>query len=108
MTLPRLVVAAVAALAVSLAAGACAAQAPLQQAQGIVLEVEGTLATGIEGFTLRTDGGEVLEFTIGELDLTRGAFDAGHLRAHQLGVEPVRVFYRDEGGSRVALRLEDA
>ena len=61
----------------------------------------------VNGFDLRTIDQGTLAFTLG--DLENGAeFPPGHLVEHQATAQPVRVWYRTEGGDRVAVRLEDA
>lgn len=80
----------------------------IQTVEGLVVEVESDSPVAIEAFTLRTDQGEQLHFSLGGVDFGQGAFPATHLREHQALAEPVRVSYRAEGGANVVVRLEDA
>lgn len=75
---------------------------------GWVTEIDDRSLTEVAGFTLRTADGRVLEFRVGRLTLDATSFPAGHLREHRLLSTPVVVTYREEGGSRVAVRLQDA
>jgi len=62
---------------------------------GVIVGVEAQGLTDVRGFTLR--------------DLENGTeFPPGHLVEHQATAEQVRVWYRDEGDRKVAIRLEDA
>lgn len=79
-----------------------------QTVTGWVVGVESRSLTDVAGFTLRTQDGRVLEFRVGPLELDRGGFPAGHLREHLALSQPVVVAWRDEGGQRIAVRLEDA
>ncbi len=74
---------------------------------GIILTIDSSGLTQVHGFTLRTSEGEVLSFTIGQLD-NPTQFPPGHLAEHQASASPVRVFFRSEQGSLVVYRLEDA
>lgn len=74
--------------------------------RGVVIEVEGTAFGDVPAFTIRTDGGETMRFRLALDDAS--AFPAEHLRTHMATLEPVRVWYREEGGQRVAYRVEDA
>jgi hypothetical protein len=74
---------------------------------GVVVAIDSAGLTEVRGFTLRTADGRQIAFAIG--DLENGAqFPPGHLAEHQATAQPIRVFYRDEGGRLVAVRLEDA
>lgn len=86
---------------------ACAAE-ERRTAEGLVVDVVSTSPAGVQSFTLRTPTGEVLRFSIGQLDLANGGFPPSHLREHQTLAEPVRVTYQQEGDRLVAVRLEDA
>lgn len=93
-------------LAVAIALAACG-PAP-QTVAGFVVDVQSTSLTQIDSFSLRTQDGEELTFTVGALELDGGAFPAGHLREHMALAQAVAVAYREEGGRRVAYRLADA
>lgn len=75
---------------------------------GLVAAIEDRSLTQVDGFTLRTVAGQEVRFRIGRLELSGGAFPAGHLREHLALGQPVVVRYREENGERVAYRLEDA
>jgi hypothetical protein len=97
-------VAAVAALAV-----ACGGGSSEQSVVGVIIDVQSTSLTSIERVTLRSDAGETLVFRIAP-DAARDpveGFVPGHLRSHAVLAEKVKVFYREEGGELLALRLED-
>ena len=75
---------------------------------GVIMEVQSTSLTQIDSFTLRDNGGRTLVFAIAP-DASqdpREGFFPGHLRTHALAVEQVTVFYREEDGELLALRLE--
>ncbi|MDQ3492209.1 MAG: hypothetical protein M3452_02970 [Chloroflexota bacterium] len=80
----------------------------IQTVEGLVVEVESDSPVAIDAFTLRTDQGEQLHFSLGGVDFGHGAFPATHLREHQALAQPVRVSYRAEGGVNLVVRLEDA
>ena len=74
---------------------------------GVIVAVRSEGLDRVNGFDLRTIDKGTLAFTLG--DLENGAeFPPGHLVEHQATAQPVRVWYRTEGGDRVAVRLEDA
>lgn len=74
---------------------------------GVIVGVQAEGLDRVTGFTLRTIDSGTLMFMIG--DLENGAeFPPGHLVEHQATAQPIRVWYRTEGGERVAIRLEDA
>lgn len=98
---------AVGVLSVSLLAG-CGASDD-QRASGLVVDIE-TLGLGrVQGFTLRTDAGELLEFTIDRgTQMTDGAWPPEHLQEHRATASGVAVVYRQQEGRRVVVRLDDA
>ena len=75
---------------------------------GLVIDIVTTGPVDVASFTVRTAGGELVEFTVGTLDVSGDGFPAEHLGEHRIAAEPVAVFYRDEDGKHVAYRLEDA
>ena len=78
-----------------------------EQAVGIVSSIDSGGLTNVRGFTLLTPDGRELEFTIRTLE--NGAqFPPGHLAEHQSLGSPIRVWYRTDGDTKVAFRLEDA
>jgi hypothetical protein len=83
---------------------------PSADAESMVGVIVGVQAQGLDdvrGFTLRTTDGAAVEFTLGDLE-NAVDFPPGHLVEHQATAQAVRVWYRTEGGVRVAMRLEDA
>jgi hypothetical protein len=81
--------------------------------EGLVTSVTSSSPSAVEGFTLRLEDGQVLDFVItGAIDLGDGGFPGSHLREHQALAQPVRVTFREEGTAgavqRVVVRLEDA
>ena len=74
---------------------------------GVIVGVKSEGLDRVAGFTLRTTDQGTLAFVVGDLDSGSG-FPPGHLVEHQATALPVRVWYRTEGGVRVAIRLEDA
>jgi hypothetical protein len=78
-----------------------------QAVVGVIVGVESEGLDKVGGFDLRTTDQGTITFVLGDLD--NGAeFPPGHLVEHQATAQPVRVWYRTEGGERVAVRLEDA
>lgn len=74
---------------------------------GVIVRVESEGLDRVRGFTLRTDDGTSIAFTLGALE--NGAlFPPGHLAEHQATAEHVRVSYRTEGQLKVATRIDDA
>jgi hypothetical protein len=76
--------------------------------EGIVIDIVASGPVEVSRFTLRTADGTAMDFDVGPLEVGDGAFPADHLGEHRLTAEPVAVVYRDDGGRRVAIRLEDA
>ena len=76
---------------------------------GVVVRVEsaGGGLGDVQGFTLRRPGGELVDFTLRELQ-NGTVFPPGHLAEHQATSTPVQVWFRIDGSERLALRLEDA
>jgi hypothetical protein len=77
-------------------------------ATGVVIAADGPNAAEVDRFTLRTSEGEVLEFTLGRLDLSNGGLPAAHLREHLVNGEPIKVLYVATGSGLVALQYTDA
>ena len=74
---------------------------------GRVIKIDAEALTRVKAFTLRTDAGAEIVFTIGVLE-NGTEFPPGHLAEHMATSSAVRVSFRDENGSRVVYRLEDA
>jgi len=83
------------------------ASVPASPVVGVVLKVDSAGLDKVSGFTLRTDAGQTLVLSIGVLE--NGAqFPPGHLAEHLATAAPVRVWFRDENGTLVVYRIEDA
>jgi hypothetical protein len=78
-----------------------------EQMTGVVVAVDAVSLSDVRGFTLRRPGGELVEFSLRELQ-NGTEFAPGHLAEHQATAEPIRVIFRSEDDERLALRLEDA
>jgi hypothetical protein len=76
-------------------------------AVGVVVAVDGQALDDVQGFTLRVEGGELIDFSLSELE-NAVDFPPGHLAEHQATAEPVRVWYKSEADENLAIRLEDA
>jgi hypothetical protein len=74
---------------------------------GIVVAVEATSLSNVQGFSIRTSDGRTVDFRMGQIE-NATAFPPGHLAEHKVSLVPVRVTYVDEDGGPVAVRLEDA
>jgi hypothetical protein len=93
-------------IAAAVVVGGCGGT--LQTATGVVISVQARSLTEVDGFTLRTPDGQLLEFTAGPIAFDQTSFPPQHLREHQATSQPVKVTYRFEGSTRVATKLEDA
>lgn len=79
-----------------------------QVVTGVVLTVDQPSAGQVDGFTLRTNDGNVLTFTVGVVDQDQDAFPPEHLTEHQRTAEPVKVTYHVDNGKNVVTKLQDA
>ncbi len=89
--------------------GCSASAAPTRTAHGVLLSVDSPSLQQVNRFTLRTDNGEVLDFTAAA-DFNQGsahAMSPGHMRQHMALAEPMTVTYREESGRLVALNAVD-
>lgn len=73
--------------------------------RGVVIEVDGDL-TSVQSFTLRADGGELIEL-VPAPDGTF-TFPLSHLQEHRASLSPVVVEIEDREGVRVAVWIGDA
>lgn len=73
---------------------------------GVVVAVDSQGLGDVRGFTLRRPGGEELGFSLAELE-NGTQFPPGHLAEHLADAVPVRVWYRESGGQRLAVWLAD-
>ena len=104
-------------LVLVLAVGACQPSAPptphsvpagsvTSPVIGVPIHIDAEGFSAVRAFTLRTDAGQEILFRMGTLE-NGAAFPPNHLSEHLAGSTPVRVFFREEGGERVAYRIED-
>jgi hypothetical protein len=77
-------------------------------ATGVVIAVTGPNSADVDSFTLRTADGQVIEFTVGRLELIGGGLPAPHLREHLVSGVPITVDYSVENGQNLAIRYVDA
>jgi hypothetical protein len=99
----------VAALMIALLLVACTPPAQTHTARGVLLAVDSPSIQRVERFTLRTDDGQVLDFSAAP-DFNSGASHAmspGHLRQHMALAEAITVTYREENGRLIALNATD-
>lgn len=92
--------------------GACAPAASsspglVSPVDGIIVGVDATNLSTVRGFTLRTASGQLLGFTLGQLE-NPTQFPPGHLLEHAATSQPVRVYFATSGSTLLAYRLEDA
>lgn len=78
-----------------------------RSAVGVLLDVQASSISDIDSFTLRTNDGETLVFSVAPdaAQASGEGFAPGHLRSHAAFGEQVEVFYREEDGELLALRL---
>ena len=103
-----ILLAAVAAAVVIAVAAATVLGGPGRRTEtGIVIDVQATSLSAVEGFAIRTPDGRIVAFRIGQLE-NAASFPPGHLAEHKVTLGPVLVTYVDTGGEHVAVRIEDA
>ena len=78
-----------------------------QTETGIVVSVQATSLTNVQGFSIRTSDGRTVAFRIEHLE-NAASFAPSHLAEHTATLVPVIVTYVRQGDSNVAVRLEDA
>ena len=74
---------------------------------GVVVAVQATSLSSVQGFSIRTADGRTIDFRVGTIE-NAAQFPPGHLAEHKVSLVPVRVTYVEEAGGPVAVRLEDA
>jgi len=74
---------------------------------GIVVAVQATSLSSVQGFSIRTGDGRTVDFRIVSLE-NASTFPPGHLAEHKVSLVPVRVTYVDRSGGHEAVRIEDA
>jgi hypothetical protein len=102
-----LVAAAVAAVALAIAATTILGGPGRHEATGIVVSVEATSLSNVQGFSIRTLDGQTIDFRIGRLE-NASIFPPGHLAEHKVSLVPIRVTYVERDGAREVVRIEDA
>jgi hypothetical protein len=103
-----LLVALAAAAIVAVVAVSAAVGNPARQVEtGVVVSVEATGLTAVQGFSIRTADGRTVDFRIVATE-NAAAFPPAHLTEHKVTLARVRVTYVDRGGTREAVRIEDA
>ena len=80
---------------------------PLRQTEvGVVIDLDSSSLTDVEGFTIRTPDGRTVVFRIGELE-NGVEFPPAHLGVHMADAYPVLVTFVEQDGERVVVRLDD-
>ena len=74
---------------------------------GVIVGVDSAGLGDVRGFSLRETGGALMDFSLVAFE-NAAQFPPGHLAEHQATAQPVRVWYRDEGGVHLAIRVDDA
>jgi hypothetical protein len=98
---------AIAIVALAIAAATAFGGPGRQVETGIVVSVQATGITAVQGFSIRTLDGRTVDFRI-ESTENAAAFPPGHLSEHKVSLVPVRVTFIDRAGSHLAVRIEDA
>lgn len=97
---------AVAGIAVVLALAAILGGPTRRVETGVVVAVQATSLSDVQGFSIRTADGRTVDFRIGALE-NGASFPPGHLAEHRVSLAPVRVTFVDRDGAHVAVRIED-
>jgi hypothetical protein len=100
-------VVAVAAVALAAAAAMTIGGPGRQVETGIVVAVEATSLSSVQGFSIQTVDGRTVDFRIVSIE-NASIFPPGHLAEHKVSLVPVRVTYVDRNGAHEAVRIEDA
>jgi len=104
----RLLILVVAAIAVVVMAAATVFGGPGRRVEsGIVVAVQATSLSSVQGFSIRTVDGRTVDFRVGTIE-NASTFPVGHLSAHKVSLAPVLVTFVDRDGAHVAVRIEDA
>ena len=74
---------------------------------GIVVAVEATSLTSVQGFSIQTADGRTVDFRVGALE-NASTFSPGHIAEHKVTLVPIQVTYVDRDGGHVAVALVDA
>ena len=93
-------------VALGCAAVVVACEPTLQQAEGVVLEVESPALGQVDSFVLLDSEGERLTFDTTELEF-RSEFPASHLTEHKVIGDVIEVTYKTDGGRLIVTQLDD-
>ena len=74
---------------------------------GVVVAVQATSLSDVQGFSIRTADGRTVDFRVGSLE-NASQFPPGHLAEHKVSLVPIRVTYVQQPDGLSAVRLEDA
>jgi hypothetical protein len=74
---------------------------------GIVVAVQATSLSSVQGFSIRTADSRTVDFRIVAIE-NATTFPPSHLAEHKVSLVPVRVTFVERNGSREAVRIEDA
>ena len=74
---------------------------------GVVVAVQATSLSDVQGFSIRTADGRTVDFRIGTIE-NATQFAPGHLAEHKVSLVPIRVTYVQRPDGLEAVRLEDA
>ena len=96
----------VAGIAVVLALAAILGGPTRRVETGVVVAVQATSLSDVQGFSIRAADGRTVDFRIGALE-NGASFPPGHLAEHRVSLAPVRVTFVDRDGAHVAVRVED-
>jgi hypothetical protein len=102
-----LILAALGAVALAVFAATMIGGAGRRVETGVVVAVQATSLSSVQGFSIRTADGRTVDFRVGTIE-NAASFPPGHLAEHKVSLIPVRVTYVEESGGPVAVRLEDA
>ena len=102
-----LLVIVVAAIGLALVAATMLGGPGRQVETGIVVAVEATSLTSVQGFSIRTADGRTVDFRVGALE-NASTFPPGHIAEHKVSLVPIQVTYVDRDGAHVAVALVDA
>lgn len=102
-----LIAAVAAAVAVAFGAATILGGPGRQVETGIVVDVQATSLTNVEGFSIRAADGRIVAFRITSLE-TAASFPPGHLAEHRVSLARIRVTYIVDGTVNRAVRIEDA
>jgi hypothetical protein len=88
------------------AAAVVACEPTLQQADGVVIEVDSPGLGRVDSFVLVTGDGERLAFDTTELEF-RSEFPASHLTEHKVIGDVIEVTYKTDGDRLIVTQLDD-